>query len=88
MVGVERLVPYERLHGLEAAPADDHGIAPDAVRTGLLGPDDEVLQQAEGGDGGLELGVGPGIGRGLADVLGGEAGRAGYPGSAARPRGR
>ena len=36
---------------------------------GVIGADDHVLQQAEGGNGSLELGVGTGIGRGLADIL-------------------
>ena len=72
MVGIDDLVLDQRLHGLEAAPAGHHGVAVPAIVIGLTGPDDEVLQQAEGGDRGLELGVGPGIGRGLADILGGE----------------
>ena len=72
MAGIENLVLDQRLHGLEAASTGDHGIAVGVFRVGSIAADDEVFQQAEGGDRGLELGVGPGIGRGLADVLGGE----------------
>ena len=81
MVGVEDGVLDQRLHGLEAAPASHHGIAFSAVLGGGVGADHEVLQQSEGGDRGLELRIGPGIGRRLADVLGGE----GKPGSAGSP---
>ena len=70
MVGIEHAVVGQRLHGLQAAAAGDHGIA--VVRLGAFGADDKVLQQPEGGDGGLELGVGLGIGRRLADILGGK----------------
>ena len=72
MVGIDHAVLDQRLHGLQATPAGDHGVAVGAVFVGSIDSDDEVLQQAEGGDRGLELGVGPGIGRRLADVLGGE----------------
>ena len=72
MAGIEHAVFDQRLHGLEAAAAGDHGETLDAVLTRVVHADDEVLQQAEGGDGGHELGVGLRIGRGLADVLGGE----------------
>ena len=68
-VGVERLVLDQRLHGLQAAPAGDDGVAFGAVLVRLVGADDQILQQAEGGDRSLQLGVGPGIGRGLADIL-------------------
>ncbi|MCY3829878.1 MAG: TraC family protein [Rhodospirillaceae bacterium] len=71
-VGVEHAVPGQRLHGPEAASAGDHGVAVGSVLCRLIGADDQILQQAEGGDRGLELGVGPGIGRRLADILGGE----------------
>ena len=79
-VGIEHAVLDQRLHGLEAAPAGDHGIALAAslsrtrsgIRIRLVRPDDQVLQQVESGDRGLERGVGLGVGRGLADVLGGE----------------
>ena len=70
-VGVERAILDQRLHGLEAAPARDHGVG-SVVIVGIGGADDEVLQQAEGGDRSLELGVGLRVGRGLADVLGRE----------------
>ena len=69
---IENLVLDQRLHGLEAPSAGDHGVALGSVLSRLIGADDQVLQQSEGGDGSLELGVGAGIGRGLADVLGGE----------------
>ena len=72
MVGVDRAVTGQFLHGLEAASAGDHGVALGAVLIGLVGPDDQVLQQVDGGDRRLELGVGAGVGRGLADVLGGQ----------------
>ena len=57
------------LPGMVGAAADtgDHGVAIVFVIT-----DHQVFEQAEGGDRGLEFGVGPGIGRGLADILGGE----------------
>ena len=70
MVGADRAVGGQFLQGLEAAPAGDNGVT--AVFDGTVCADDEVLQQSERGDRSLELGVGPGIGRGLADVLGGE----------------
>ena len=80
MVGVEHFVLDQCLHGLEAAAAGDHGIAlgVDLSRTrskilaGSVDPVDEAFQQSEGGDRGLELGIGLGVGRRLADVLGGE----------------
>ena len=72
MVGIEDAVLDQRLHGLEAAPAGDDGEALGAVLVGLVHADDQVLKQAEGGDGGLEFRVRPGVGWGLADVLGGE----------------
>ena len=82
VVGIEHVVVDQRLHGLEAAPAGDHGEALDAVFVGLVRPDHQVLQQAEGGDGGLELGIGPGVGRGSCGRSGGRAraGSAGFPG--------
>ena len=89
VVGIEHIVLDQRLHGLEAAAAGDHGIAlgsrlspwlagrgrlpRSGILAGLVDPDDEVFQKAEGGDRGLEFGVGPGIGRCLADVLGASA---------------
>ena len=72
MVGIEHLVLDQRLHGLEAAPAGDHGVALGAILVGFVRADDQVLQQVDGGDRGLERGVGLRIGRRLADVLGGE----------------
>ena len=88
MIRFEDAVGGQRLHGLEAAAAGDHGIALGAdlsprlggrgrlPRSGILSravrADDEVPQQPEGGDGGLELGVGLGIGRRPALVFGGE----------------
>ena len=72
MVCIEHLVLDQRLHGLEAAAAGDHGETLAAIFIRLVGSDDQVLQQVEGGDRGLERGVGLRIGRGLADVLGGE----------------
>ena len=72
MVGIEHLVLDQRLHGLQAAPAGDHGEALRVILTRVIGADHEVLQQPEGGDGGLERSVGLRIGRRLADVLGGE----------------
>ena len=72
MVGVEHLVLGQRLHGPKAASAGDHGEAFGARLIRVIGADDEIFEQPEGGDGSLELGVGAGIGRGLADILGGE----------------
>ena len=72
MVRVENAVRGERLERGQAAPAGDDGEAVDAVGAGAFGADDQVLQQAVGGDGGLELGEGGRIGRGLAHVLGRE----------------
>ena len=50
MAGIENLLLDQRLHGLEAAPAGDHGIPVGASLVGLVRADDQVLQQAEGGD--------------------------------------
>ncbi len=72
VVCIDRILLDQRLHGSEAAPAGDHGVAVGSVLSRLIGADDEVLQQSEGGDRGLELDVGAGIGRGLADILGGK----------------
>ena len=72
MVGIEHIVLDQRLQGLEAASAGDNGVALDTILAGGGGADDEIFEQAESGDRGLELGIGPGIGRRLADVLGGE----------------
>ena len=81
IVGVQHAVLDERLHGLEAAPAGGHRETLGAVFGGLVRPDDEVLQQPEGGDGGLERVVVLRIGQGLADVLGrgGELGERDLP---------
>ena len=65
-VGIDGPVLGQRLQGLEAASAGDDGVAPVAVLA-----DDEVLQEPERGDRGLELGVGLGAGRRPADVPGG-----------------
>ena len=51
-----------------AASAGDHGIGAGIGRS--VHADDQVLQQAMGGDGGLHLGLGDRIGRCLAHVLG------------------
>ncbi len=63
MVGVEYGLFDQRLHGLEAVPAGDDGIAVSAVRIGLTDRNDEVFQRSEGGDRGFEFGIGQGIGR-------------------------
>ena len=77
MAGIENLVLDQRLYGLEAASAGDHGIALGAILFFRpIGADDQIFEQSEGGDRGLELGVGPGVGRRPADVLGGERKRA------------
>ena len=68
VVGIDRAVLGQRLHGREAAAAGDHG--PGAGIGGAVDADDQVLQQAMGGDGGLHLGLGDRIGRRLAHVLG------------------
>ena len=68
VVGIDRAVLGQRLHGREAAAAGDHG--PGAGIGGTVDADDEVLQEAMGGDGGLHLGLGDRIGRRLAHVLG------------------
>ena len=68
VVGVDRAVLGQCLHGGEAASAGDHGINTGIGRT--VDADDQVLQQAVGGDGGLHLGLGDRIGRRLAHVLG------------------
>ena len=68
VVGVDRAVLGQCLHGREAASAGDHG--PGAGIGRSVHADDEVLQQAMGGDGGLHLGLGDRIGRRLAHVLG------------------
>ena len=72
MIGIEDTVFDLRLHGFEASPAGDHGIALGAVTVRAVGADDEVFEQSERGDRGLELCIGLGIGRRLAHVLGGE----------------
>ena len=72
MLGIKHLVLDERLHGLQAAPACTRGGAVDIVLSRLVHGDDEVPQQPEPRDGGLEPGAGPEIGRGLAEILGGE----------------
>ena len=68
MVGVDRAVLGQRLHGRKPAPAGDHGIGAGIGRT--VHADDQVLQQAVGCDGGLHLGLGDRVGRRLAHVLG------------------
>ena len=68
VVGIDRAVLGQRLHGREAAAAGDHG--PGAGIGGAVDADDQVLEQAMGGDGGLHLGLGDRIGRRLAYVLG------------------
>ena len=68
VVGIDRAVLGQRLHGREAAAAGDHG--PGAGIGGTVDTDDQVLEQAMGGDGGLHLGLGDRIGRRLAHVLG------------------
>ena len=63
MVRVQHLFFYEGVHGGQAASAGDHGATLDmslprtrsGVTSGVLYPDDEVLQQIVGRDGGLEL---------------------------------
>ena len=55
----------ERLQGREAAAAGDHGVA--AVRA--IAPDNEVFEKPVVRDGGLQLGIGDGVGRRLAHVL-------------------
>ena len=72
MVGVERAVLGERLQCREAAPAGYDGEPFCAVRAGIVGAGDEVLQQAVRLDGGDGLGLGEIVGRGLAQVLGRE----------------
>ena len=52
MAGIQHAVLDERQHRLEAASAGGHREAFGAVRGRLVRPDDEVLQQPEGGDGG------------------------------------
>ena len=64
-VRVDGPVLGQRLQGLEAASAGDDGVASVAVLA-----DDEVLEEPERGDRGLELGVGLGAGRRPADVPG------------------
>ena len=68
VVGVDRAVLGQGLHGREAASAGDHGIGAGIGRS--VHANDQVLQQAMGGDGGLHLGLGDRIGRRLAHVLG------------------
>ena len=53
-----RAVIDQGLHGLEAALAGDNGETIAAILGGFVDADRQVLQQAEGGDGILELGVG------------------------------
>ena len=77
MVRVERALFGERFHGRESASAGDHGAAVDMsllrTRSGVMAcvlyPDDQVLQQTVGRDGGLELLERGRVGRRLADVL-------------------
>ena len=69
-MGADRAVLGQRLQGCEAAAAGDHGIG--AVGIVSLAAGYQVLQQAVGSDGRLDLGIGAGVGRGLADVLGRE----------------
>ena len=57
VVGIERAVLRQRLHGLKAAPAGDDGIALVAIGVRLVGTDDEVFEQPVGGDRGLEFGI-------------------------------
>ena len=52
----------------EAPAAGDDGVAVRTLLAGAEGADDEVLEQAVSGDGGLELGEGGLAGRGPADV--------------------
>ena len=60
----------QRLERRETPPAGHDG---EALRVAaVFGADDEVLQQAVGLDGGSELRLGRGVGRGLAHVLGRE----------------
>ena len=78
----EGLPPLDqRSHGLEAEPVANGGKAVGAVFSGTIGADDEVFQQSEGGDRGLELGIGLGVEWRLADLRGGEGAR-GFPGRA------
>ena len=57
MLGIKCAVGGQFLHGLEAAPAGDLGKALAAILIGLVGSDDKVLQQSEGGNRVLERGV-------------------------------
>ena len=68
MVGVDRALLGQGLHGREAASAGDHGIGAGIGRS--VHANDQVLQQAMGGNGGLHLGLGDRVGRRLAHVLG------------------
>ena len=68
VVGIDRAVLGQCLHGREAAAAGDHGIV--AGVGGAVHAHDQVLEQAVAGDGGLHLGLGDGVGRRLAHVLG------------------
>ena len=72
MIGIERAVPGERLQRREAAAAGDDGEALGAVVVRVVGAGNEVLQQAVGLDGRLELLFSEVVGRGLAHVLGRE----------------
>ena len=72
MVGTERAVLGERLQRRKAASAGDDGEALGAVAIGIVGAGDEILQQTVRLDGGHELGLGEGVGGGLAHVLGRE----------------
>ena len=72
----EGLPPLDqRSHGFEEVPVSDGGKAVGAVFSGPIGADDEVFQQSEGGDRGLELGVGLGAGGGLRTSSGAKARR-------------
>ena len=73
MVGIDLPFGGQGLQGREATSACDHGMALGAVVAGFGGADNEVLEQAERGDRRLDLRIGEGVGRGLPDVLGGEA---------------
>ena len=68
VVGVDRAVLGQGLHGREPASAGDHGIGAGIGRS--VHANDQVLQQAMGGDGGLHLGLGDRVCRRLAHVLG------------------
>ena len=72
MVLVQRALGGQRLHRSQPPPAGDHGVTRDAIRTGFHGAGNQVLEEAVGGDRGLELGEGRSIGRRLAHIVGRE----------------